>query len=656
LQIHLDVATQELILKDESRQFLTQLRALPGRRWVGAEASWRVPYVKECWEAIKAHGWSLHGIKPPEHSGYTVDKPAGKSFLEIRTLQTPQDVDRCKRIPEYRTFSSLDRCWTCKPTRANIDYLLKAFPQAVWLREAGGLRDEAIRGGMQAPAVFMSSGPEKFVGSAKAFHWTLPDDYAFRTEPYPHQLEAWWLSGEKPEFAYFMEQGTGKTWVAINNACYLFLQKKVDGLLVVCPNAMKDVWEEELHTHAPESIDMDIFVWEARTRHKAEAWILRQMNGVQPLRVLIMNTEAFSGEIGARVGALFVARHGTYAVVDESTKIKSNSAKRTKTITKIGKGAYYRRIMSGTPITQSPLDIFSQARFLNINLLGHSSYWSFRNRYAIMGGFNMRQVVGYSHLDELQELVSRFSYRKLKAECLDLPEKIYEKRVFELEPDQQKLYNEMRDDMVAELGGKKVSVTIALQKITALSRIVGGFFPYDGEDDDGLPVRMLTEIPGVNPKLAALYDLIEDAPGDKFIIWAKFTAEIEMIGEALAGTFGQDQVRLFYGKTTKDQRKESRLAFQNDPNRARFFVGQAKAGGMGLTLTASHQVVYYSNDYDLEARIQSEDRAHRIGQTKNVVYTDLVAKGTIDLRLLASLRNKKGLADLVTGDPTLSWL
>lgn len=649
MKIWLDADKQELVLKDESRKFLTQLRALPGRRWDGQDASWRVPYVKECYKAIKDHGWAMPGILPPDRSGYTIDRPFGKTFLEIRTLQTPTDVDRCKRIPEYRAFTG--GCWTCRPTKANVDYLLKAFPQAEWLGSCQQLKNASMRAGVQPPKELADNVFKPFDKTTVNI-----DDYAFRTTPYDHQLEAFGISRHLTEFALFMEQGTGKTWVAVNNACYLFMQKKIDGLLVICPNAMKDVWEEELRQHSPGSVDLDIFVWEAKTRHKAEAWILKQQSGVQPLRVLIMNVEAFSGEIGARVGSLFVARHGSMAVVDESSKIKSNSAKRTKTVTKIGKGAYYRRIMSGTPVTQSPLDIFSQARFLNPDLLGHSSYWSFRNRYAIMGGFNMRQVVGYSNMSELQLLVSKFSYRKLKTECLSLPDKIYEKRIFELEPDQQKLYNEMRDDMVAELEGQKFSVTIALQKITALSRICGGFFPYDGEDDDGLPVRMLTEIPGTNPKLVALYDLIDEHPEDKFIIWAKFTAEIEMIGEALAETFGDDQVRLFYGKTSKAARKESRLAFQNDPAKARFFVGQAKAGGMGLTLTASHQVVYFSNDYDLEARIQSEDRAHRIGQTKNVVYTDLVAKGTIDTQLLSALRGKKKLADLVTGDPTLSWL
>lgn len=616
-------------------------------------AAWRVPYVKEAYQAIVDQGWlpAMQGIMPPDKSGYAIERPYGKVFLEVRTLATPQDVDRCKRIPEYRAFSGKDNCWTCRPTKANIDYLVKAFPQAVWLGSAQQLKASSMREGVQPPKP--KDKPDTVI---TAVDWALPDDYSFRTHPYAHQLEAWWLSHEKAEFALFMEQGTGKTWVDINTACYLFLKKKIDGHLVICPNSMKDPWEEMYREHAPASLELDIFIWSAKTRHKAEAWILKQHTGVQPLRILIMNVEAFSGEIGARVGALFVARHGSQVTVDESSKIKSNSAKRTKTVTKVGRGAYYRRIMSGTPVTQSPLDIFSQARFLDPNLLGHSSFYSFRNRYAILGGFNMRQIVGYSNMPELQAKVATFSYRKLKVECLDLPDKIYEKRIVELEPEQQRLYDEMKQDMKAELGDKKFSVTIALQKITALSRICGGFFPHDGEDTDGLPMRLLTEIPGTNAKLAALYDLIEDNPEDKLIIWAKFTAEIEMIGAALAETFGEDQVALFYGKTSTDERKRNRLAFQNEPAKARFFIGQAKAGGMGLTLTASHQVVYYSNDYDLEARIQSEDRAHRIGQTKNVVYTDLVAKGTIDLRLLSALRGKKGLADLVTGDPTLSWL
>lgn len=657
MKITLDAVSDELILKDETRRHLQQLRALPGRRWDGLAGAWRVPYVKEAWQAIMDQGWAaaLSGLMPPERSGYTIQRPYGKTFLEVRTLATPQDVDRCKRIPEYRAFSGKDNCWTCRPTKQNIDYLVKAFPQAVWLGSAQQLKNTSMREGVQPPQAIVKLPHEKGQHSA---HYEVMEitDYAFRTKPYQHQLEAFAISRDKPEFALFMEQGTGKTWVDINTACYLFLKKKIDGHLVICPNAMKDPWDEMYREHAPESIDLDIFIWEAKTRHKAEAWILKQTTGVQPLRILVMNVEAFSGELGARIGALFVARHGSLVTVDESSKIKSNSAKRTKTVTKVGKGAYYRRIMSGTPVTQSPLDIFSQARFLNPNLLGHSSYWSFRNRYAILGGFNMRQVVGYSNMPELQEKVAQFSYRKLKVECLDLPDKIYEKRIVELEPEQQRLYNEMRDDMQAELGEVKFSVTIALQKITALARITGGFFPHEGEDSEGLPMRLLTEIPGTNPKMVALYDLIEEKPEDKFIIWAKFTAEIEMIGEALAETFGDDQVVLFYGKTNQAERKANRLAFQHDPGRARFFVGQAKAGGMGLTLTSSHQVVYYSNDYDLEARIQSEDRAHRIGQTKNVVYTDLVAKGTIDLRLLAALRNKKGLADLVTGDPTLSWL
>lgn len=656
MKITLDATADELVLKDEARVHLQQLRALPGRKWDGLAAAWRVPYVVECWNAIKANGWSTGNLLSPTRSAYTIERPMGKVFLEIRTLATPQDVDRCKRIPEYRVFSGKDNCWTCRPTKQNIDYLVKAFPQAVWLGSAQQLKNTSMREGVQPP----DWSPERSDPAAQVFDAIEAikrvTDYSFRTEPYAHQLEAWLLSRDKPEFALFMEQGTGKTWVDINTACYLFLQKKIDGHLVICPNAMKDPWDEMYREHAPESIELDIFIWEAKTRHKAEAWILKQTTGVQPLRILIMNVDAFSGELGARIGQLFVARHGSLVTVDESTKIKSNSSKRTKAVTKVGKGAYYRRIMSGAPVVQSPLDMFSQARFLNPELLGHSSYWSFRNHYAILGGFNMRQVVGYSNMPELQAKVAAFSYRKLKVECLDLPDKIYERRIIELEPEQQRLYNEMRDDMKAELGEVKFSVTIALQKITALARITGGFFPHDGEDADGLPMRLLTEIPGPNAKLVALYDLIEDNPDEKFIIWAKFTAEIEMIGEALAETFGDDQVVLFYGKTSQAERKANRLAFQKDPGKARFFIGQAKAGGMGLTLTASHQVVYFSNDYDLEARIQSEDRAHRIGQTKNVVYTDLVAKGTIDLQLLRALRNKKGLADLVTGDPTLSWL
>lgn len=658
MQIRLE--NDQYVIRDESRQHLQDLRKLPGRIWDGQHGVWRLPFVKEVYEALKQGTWMLpEGLAVPERSGYTIELPKFGLHLLIRTLGTPTDVDRCKRIPEFRAWSSKDKAWSCRASTTNINYLLKAFPQAQWLGGAAQLRDQALKEQIKPPDQWKSFPIENVDWAKPGADYTVAmvDDYRFRTAPYQHQLRDFIRSRNLTVFGIFWEQGTGKTWYGINQVAYLFLQKKIDGALIVCTNAMKDVWAEELQVHCPESIDLDVFVWEARTRHKAEAWILKQHKVVQPLRLLIMNFEAFSGEIGARIGELFVARHGSIVVLDESTKIKANASKRSKNLTKIGKGAYYRRIMTGQPVPKDPLDIYAQARFLDPNLLAYSNWWSFRNRYAIIGGFNNRQVVGYAHLDELKAKVDKFTSRVLKVDCLDLPEKIYEKLMVELNPEQQRLYTEMRNDMQAELGGKTISVTLAIQRIQALSRITGGFFPFVGEDDDGLPIRLLEKIPGPNPKVEALVDLIEDGePDDKYIIWCKFTAEIELLGEVLAQKFGEDQVVLFYGKTTKIQRKEARLAFQNDPTRARFFVGQPQAGGMGLTLTRSHQVVYYSNDYNLEARLQSEDRAHRIGQTKNVVYTDLVAQGTIDARLLAALRSKKKLADLITGDPSLSWL
>lgn len=633
---------ERLLVITDCQGQLPFVRTLPGRHWHGQARCWTAPYVREVYDLLASGKKPVEHIPRPEKSGYRVFRPYGQEYFILQTLGSTDDVNRCRKMPDHRMYSQQDDGWLFKPTAANLEYVNKAFPGIIWEGECEKAR---ARWGVE-----QESGKAK-----KPETLELPADYEFKTVPYKHQVTGFMLSRDLPYFGLLMEPGTGKTKLTLDTAAWLFLQGKIDSMLVVCPNSVKDTWLEELEAHLPDKIKTDVFLWEPKTRHKIDAWIHSTEARGKLLRVLIMNVEAFSTDQGADHALTFVAKHNVIMVVDESTRIKSPSAKRTKRIIKVGRATNYRRILSGFPAPQSPLDMYTQLKFLHADTLPFSSYFSFRNRYALLGGFNGKVIVGFSHTEELQEYVNKVSYRVLKADCLDLPEKVYTRLTVDLSPEQKRLYAEMRDEMTMEMSGIKVSVQYALQKLTKLARITGGFFSYEQLDDDTqMTSRQLRLIDGPNPKMDALLEVIEDAAG-KVIIWAKFRAELDLINKVLTEKFGEGSTVLFHGGVQNSVRQVGRRAFQQEGG-PRFFVGQPQAGGIGITLTKANTVVYFSNDFNLENRIQSEDRAHRISQTRTVTYTDIVGRGTLDIKLLAALRRKKGLSDLVTGDPTLKWI
>ena len=289
--------------------------------------------------------------------------------------------------------------------------------------------------------------------------------------------------------------------------------------------------------------------------------------------------------------------------------------------------------------------------------LGFTSYVAMRDRYAILGGFNGKQIVGYVRLEELVEKVDRHAFRVTKLECLDLPDQIYQRREVRLSPEQAKLYKQARDELIVEFGNHpKNIIQFAITQLQILQRIVGGFIPVKELDADEQERTKLMTIPGPNPKLAELMEICDELPQERIIIWARYRAELDLIAATLREKYGEESVVEFHGGIKSEERTRGRRAFQDAGSNVRFFVGQPQAGGIGLTLTAASTVVYYSNTFALEDRLQSEDRAHRIGQSKNVTYIDLVAKGTMDVRLIAGLRAKKSLADIVTGDPSMRWI
>jgi SNF2 family DNA or RNA helicase len=500
-------------------------------------------------------------------------------------------------------------------------------------------------------------------------------EYVYKTTPFKHQEQAFLLSRDRDSFALFMEQGTGKTKVAIDTACWLFGKGEIDLLIVIAPNGVHTNWVvNEIPTHAPEHYCVQAAIYRSSMTKAEEAKINAVLNSKFGLKVLAFNIEALATKKGQTIIGNLVNSMRSMIVVDESTIIKNHKAIRTKALLKIAKQARYRRILTGTPVTQGPLDVFSQFQFLDPYILQTQSYYAFRGRYAVMkevksNGRTFQTVQSYVNLDELQSLISPHSFRVTKDECLDLPEKVYTKLYVELSPSQKRIYTDLKKSIIAEFNGKFMSATMGLTKILRLQQIVGGFFVQDQElvdlDIDFDQLGDMPEAPQivhrpepidlVNSRVQSLMDFLEDTQG-KVIIWARFRAEIESIALAIGQKYGFQSIVEYHGGVDPSTRVLNIEKFQKDPA-VKYFIGHVQAGGKGLTLHAANTVIYYSNDFSLENRLQSEDRAHRIGQTKSVLYVDMIASDTIDETIVTVLRNKRNIADVITGDDPLdSWL
>ena len=498
-------------------------------------------------------------------------------------------------------------------------------------------------------------------------------DFVFKNKPFKHQLEVFNASRDKEAFALLMEMGTGKTFVTLNTGAWLYAQGKIDAILVVAPNGVHRMWCDQVVEHMPDYVNAQSAWYASQPTKKEEEQLCKVLNSATGLKVVAMNIEAFATAKGVAFAKKFLLSFRSMMVIDESSTIKSPKAIRTKNLLKLSVHAAYRRILTGTPVTQGPLDLFTQFSFLDSQILRCQSFYAFRNRYAIMremktAGRSFMVVQGYTNTDELQNLIAPHSYRVTKQDCLDLPEKLYVKRYVELSASQRKLYQTLKKEVVVEFNGKTMSSPLALTKLLRLQQIVGGFFVPDSPFPDYCDGFDIAEaftshsakpptpepIDKVNPRVESLIELLEETNG-KIIIWARFRAEISVICENIKSSFGAVSFVQYHGGIANEERSEAIQRFQNNPE-CRFFIGHVQAGGKGLTLHAATTVVYFSNDFSLENRLQSEDRAHRIGQKSNVTYIDFVAPNTLDEKVVKTLREKKSVADLITGDDISTWI
>ena len=479
--------------------------------------------------------------------------------------------------------------------------------------------------------------------------------FEFKTKPYDHQYKALEVSYQKESFALLMDMGTGKSKVLIDTIAYLDRKDLINSVIILAPKGVYKNWVgKEIPAHMPDSTKHKVAYWASPLSKKHKDSIKEIWRPDNNLHIFVMNIEALSTGKAEEVATKFVSSHGgrTLVAIDESTVIKNHKARRTKAAIRVAKRCAYKRILTGSPITKTPLDLFAQFQFLGEDLLGFKSFYAFTTRYADVikrsaagGSHQYNQILGFRNLDELTELIKPHSYRVTKEECLDLPEKTYTMRSIELTAEQKTMYNQMKKTAVALLDNMEmVTANAVITQLLRLHQISCGFV----NTDDGNIIRFK------NNRMPELLSILEEVSG-KVIIWANYRHDIMAIELELARVYGPKTVATYFGDTDGEERQNIVDRFQ-ETDELRLFVGQPRTGGYGLTLTAASTVIYYSNSYDLEVRLQSEDRAHRIGQSNAVTYIDIIAQKTVDEKIVSALRRKINIATQVLEEDWKKWL
>lgn len=495
---------------------------------------------------------------------------------------------------------------------------------------------------------------------------------AYKTTPFAHQVIALERSAHEKYFGLLMEQRTGKSKVICDTAAILHRDGKINSLFILAPNGVHRNWvSEEIPLHLPDWVERYVATWSSDQTKKKTQELETLFSPGHQLRILSMNLEAIGTKRGFEFAKRFLMFTDCLWVIDESTRIKNPQAVTVKNILKLRDYAKYRRILNGTPITQGPLDYYSQLLFLDDAAVPLQSYVAFRNRYAtflpashpmvqsIMRKTGSRwapQILAtnedgtpaYKNIDELKEWAFRCCYRVTRSECGDMPEKLYKRWPVEYPAEHAKIVKHYLDAL------KKGETPEPINKMVAVmlyQRLLCGLIPKQltGEEQH-------TEIfssPAENPRLKSILQIVEAYPDANIIFWARFRHDLAQIAALLEETTGKP-VAKYWGDISADDREESKNGFQ--AGRYQYFVGQQGAGGVGLPLHAADVIVYHSNTFSLYHRMQSEDRAENMSKKTATLVIDLEVPATVDSKIISALRDKKDVADLITGDNNGGWL
>ncbi len=456
-----------------------------------------------------------------------------------------------------------------------------------------------------------------------------------RVRPFQHQIAGYnvvgsifglWDTPRNAGAGLYMEQGTGKTLTTIAVAGRMFLDGLIKKMLVVAPASVVPVWPQEFKSFAA-------FPYDVRPLEGPSSKKIATLGGWAP-DPKVLQIAAINYESTWRIDKAILKWKPDLVVLDESQRIKSPGAKQSKFAHKLGKATPYRLILTGTPVTQGPLDFYSQLKFADPRILG-SSYVALKSRYAVMGGFENRQILGYKNLPELTQKVHSIGFRVTKEETLDLPEQVDQIRYCELDGRAKTIYQQLLKNSVAEISKDKRIVTQnVLAKLLRLSQLSGGFYAEEGEK----------AIKISDAKLKLLGEVLDDLGDQKVVIFARFLAEIAAIKELLESRGVRYQ--FIDGSVPLSERGEVVREFQEEPE-CKVFVAQIQTAGLGITLHAASVAIFYSLDYSYANLDQARARLHRIGQKSTVTNIYLITRGTVDTKVFQALGKKQDVAKLV---------
>lgn len=462
--------------------------------------------------------------------------------------------------------------------------------------------------------------------------------YPVKAELFQHQVRAanmamiQFAAKQPAGFGLLFEMGCGKTLTAIAIMGAMYIRREITRVLVVAPTSVCSVWPHDLEAFAAFPFQASVLLGEKEKRLEALRRLTDYPETANRLLVAVINYEATHRE---GLKDALQDYDADLIICDESQRIKNPGAEQSKAVQKLGDAARFRLILSGTPVQNSVIDLYSQYRFLDPAVFG-TNFYTFRNRYCQMGGYGGHEVVGFQHMDELVRKEHSIALRVTKAECLDLPGQTFVRRYVQLEPAARQLYTQIARASCAELeSGEHVTASIVLTKLLRLMQLTGGFVQADGGDRPR---------PTGSAKLDALADILEDyvqEAGQKLVVFARFRPEIAAICQLL------EQRGIRYGRidgeVPMDQRGAIVETFQQDPG-VKVFVAQIQTAGLGITLHAASAAVFYSLDFNYANYAQALARIHRIGQAQPVTYIHLLAEHTVDEQVLDALERKEDLA------------
>ena len=616
-----------------------------------------------------------------------VEIDAEDGVVIVRVPPGGLNLAKAQAIPQRR-FSKPRKAWLCKAMLTNFVYLREAFPGASWTSAAMELALQAMDRGMRRETTLRTKAgdAEQLLALAEKIK-----QENFKTPGMDHQITALAHGRESEAFAYLMDQGTGKTWVDINDSAHNWRRGAIDAAIVLCPNSVKEQWPEQMLEHMPDDIPYHTAVWYSQgTKAELHAWreTEEMIDERDVMLWLFVNFDALilkrlvQQNARQEPGFLqeFARRRRCKVSADESTKIGNRSSARTKAATRLRQDCPMARIMTGTPIIKKPVKGFSQFGFLDPDILGFGSFFAFRNHHCVMGGYKGKQIVDYKNLDELSDKISSCSFRVLKDDCMDLPPRVggtkdtngFQLRRVVMGDAQRREYKRMTDELIAMIDepcdrcegrgyvvekgdakkcgtckgkGKYVRVKIALAKITKQQQITSGFI----FDENGEP-HWFTDKP---PKVLEVCNLLEEAGDQSVVIWSAFQPEIDKLTEAVE-KMGLTHVG-YHGRVPQKKRPENKKRFQDGT--AQVLIGSTSAGGIGTDLWRGSVGIYPSCTANTEERVQSEDRIHRRGSEihDRVTYYEVVVPGTVDMKILRIYKEDVSLSQKIMRDGLREW-